>query len=238
MKLQIIALTLLLAGAIALPPPAIAQQKTAKACAEEWRANKAENQAKKITEKAYVAQCRGSTESTAPSPSASGPAARSTAPTEKTAKACAEEWRANKAENQAKKITEKEYVAQCRTGAVVSRPAVLPPTEAPPTATAPPQAARTTSLPRNTIAPTGTSSGAPTARSTDTATAPLGAGQYSSEAQAKIMCLTDTVVWVNLSSKIYHFSGHKDYGHTKSGAYMCQKNADAAGTRAAKNEKR
>ena len=34
-------------------------QKTAKECREEWRANKAANQANGVTEKAYVAQCRG-----------------------------------------------------------------------------------------------------------------------------------------------------------------------------------
>jgi hypothetical protein len=37
---------------------AISQQKTAKACLQEWRANKATNQANGATEKAYVAQCR------------------------------------------------------------------------------------------------------------------------------------------------------------------------------------
>jgi hypothetical protein len=37
---------------------AIAQQKTVRACQEEWRANKAANQANGVTEKAYVAQCR------------------------------------------------------------------------------------------------------------------------------------------------------------------------------------
>ena len=36
-----------------------AQQKTAKACTEEWRANKAANQAAGITEKDYVAKCKG-----------------------------------------------------------------------------------------------------------------------------------------------------------------------------------
>jgi len=41
----------------------------------------------------------------------------------------------------------------------------------------------------------------------------------------------------NLDSKIYHFSGHKDYGHTKEGAYMCEKDALGQGIRAAKNEK-
>jgi hypothetical protein len=45
-------------GVIALSPLAIAQQKTAKACAEEWQADKTTNQANGITEKAYAAQCR------------------------------------------------------------------------------------------------------------------------------------------------------------------------------------
>jgi len=47
-------------GAIALSASslAVAQQKTAKVCAEEWQADKATNQANGITEKAYVAQCR------------------------------------------------------------------------------------------------------------------------------------------------------------------------------------
>jgi hypothetical protein len=43
---------------------------------------------------------------------------------------------------------------------------------------------------------------------------------------------------VNESSKIYHFAGHKNYGHTKVGAYMCERDATAAGNRAAKDEKR
>ena len=56
-------------GLIASLPSAQAQQKTEKACQEEWRANKAENQAAKITEKAYVAKCRG----TAAKPEAAKP---------------------------------------------------------------------------------------------------------------------------------------------------------------------
>jgi hypothetical protein len=43
-------------------------------------------------------------------------------------------------------------------------------------------------------------------------------------------------VWVNLTSKIYHFSGTKDYGTTKNGAYMCEGDTAASGMRAAKNE--
>jgi hypothetical protein len=45
------------------------------------------------------------------------------------------------------------------------------------------------------------------------------------------------VVWANLKSKIYHFSGAKAYGTTKEGAYMCEKDATAQDIRAAKNEK-
>jgi hypothetical protein len=48
---------------------------------------------------------------------------------------------------------------------------------------------------------------------------------------------TDLVVWVNLTSKIYHFAGHKSYGTTKAGAYMCEKEATAHGFRASKTEK-
>jgi hypothetical protein len=64
-----------------------------------------------------------------------------------------------------------------------------------------------------------------------------GANQFASESQAKAHCPGDTVVWVNLSSKIYHYSGHKDYGTTKRGAYMCERDTAASGVRPAKNEK-
>ena len=66
---------------------------------------------------------------------------------------------------------------------------------------------------------------------------PTSAGQFAEESEAKAHCPSDTVVWVNLSSKIYHFHGNKDYGNTKSGAYICEKDATAQGFRAAKNEK-
>src|SRR5690242_13026437 len=94
--------------------PSFAQKKTIKACEEEWRANKAANQAAKVTEKAYVAKCRAeadkpaaaTTTTTAP---AAPTAARKMAPT--TAKkpadgrqaeyarerACAADWKADKA---------------------------------------------------------------------------------------------------------------------------------------------
>jgi len=62
-----------IAGMMVLSAPAVAQQKTAKACADEWKADKEANQAKKITEKAYVAKCRA--DSAPAKPAAAKPAA-------------------------------------------------------------------------------------------------------------------------------------------------------------------
>jgi hypothetical protein len=44
-------------------------------------------------------------------------------------------------------------------------------------------------------------------------------------------------VWVNLDSKVYHYSGTRYYGNTKNGKYMSEADAIKAGYTAAKNEK-
>ena len=67
---------------------------------------------------------------------------------------------------------------------------------------------------------------------------PAGAGEFQTEAQAKSQCPADRVVWVNLTSKTYHVAGHRNYGTTKAGAYMCEKEATAHGFRASKTKKR
>jgi len=230
---------------------ATAGQKTAKACTEEWRADKAGFQAKGITEKAYVADCRTGTAPTptaapapTPAPTAAAPAPSPMAPTpatttdgQKTAKACTEEWRADKAGFQAKGITERAYVAACRAGTVAT-PAAAPATAAPAPAptTASPAPAPTAAAPAPSAsrspaqAPYGT-----TERGTSTGS-PSGTGQFATEAQAKATCPGDTVVWVNLRSKIYHFAGTHNYGNTKDGAYICERDTAAQGMRAAKNE--
>ena len=46
------------------------------------------------------------------------------------------------------------------------------------------------------------------------------------------------MVWVNLSSGIYHHSGSQFYGKTKNGKYMSEEDAIKAGYHAAKNEKK
>lgn len=86
----------------------------------------------------------------------------------------------------------------------------------------------------------GTDQPAPAATKKARVAAPvaLKAGQFEKEADAKASCPSDTVVWANLNTKVYHHAGAATYGKTKHGAYMCEKDTAAAGLRAAKREKR
>jgi hypothetical protein len=63
-------------------------------------------------------------------------------------------------------------------------------------------------------------------------------GQFASEAEAKASCPSDTVVWVNLRSGVYHASGSRYYGQTKQGAYMCEQESVTAGFHAPNIAKR
>ena len=120
---SIVVVSSAIVGVFLLSLPAVAQQKTVRACQAEWRANKDANQAKGITEKAYVTQCRAAAPATTTmAPAAPPPAAGG----QKTVRACQAEWRANKDANQARGITLKAYVAQCRTGGTVAAPAQAP----------------------------------------------------------------------------------------------------------------
>ena len=161
----------------------------------------------------------------------------------KTAKECIAEWRADKAGMQARGVTEKSYVEQCKAGGVA--PTANAP-ESPPAAPAPapkqtsPVAPPAQAQPAQKPGPTTTAAPAPApAQRPPAATggATLEAGQFADETSAKARCPSDTVVWVNLPSKIYHFAGTKSYGTTKRGAYMCEKEAIATENRASKTEK-
>lgn len=90
--------------------PALAQQKTVKACTEEWQKNKADNQAKGITEKAYVEKCRADSAKPPAATTTTAPAAPTAAPKTTTKKpadpkeaeharerACGADWKAEKA---------------------------------------------------------------------------------------------------------------------------------------------
>jgi hypothetical protein len=230
--------------ATAQPTPTMS--KTAKDCTAEWRADKAGMQAKGMTERAYVAQCRtggvvASPPVAAPSPTVSTPAPLPvpTAGAQKSAEDCVAEWRADKAGMQARGVTEKAYVAQCRTGETpplastptpTAAPAPSPARTAAPATSAPPVAEQQ----RAPVPPANPSAPQPTAKDGPT----LEEGQFASEAPAKARCPADTVVWVNLPSKVYHYAGTRSYGATKRGAYMCEKEAVVAEDRPSKTETR
>lgn len=91
--------------------------------------------------------------------------------------------------------------------------------------------AQTTAPAGSTAAPAAVAP-APAARPAATpaprAAAAAPTGQFKTEAEAKAHCPADVVVWVNKETKVYHLTGTRYYGKTKAGAYMCQKEADAA----------
>ena len=74
-------------------------QKTVRACQDEWRANKAANQAANVTEKDFVAKCR--TEAAAAAPKTAATTAKKPADPQEAEhareRACAADWKAAKA---------------------------------------------------------------------------------------------------------------------------------------------
>ena len=130
-------------------------------------------------------------------------------------KQCGAEWKAAKANNTTNGQTWTQYLAECKTrhASAEATPASAP-------AAAP--------SPTPTMAP---------APKPAAAASPTGAGQFANESEAKGRCPSDTVVWVNTKSHKYHYAGHRSYGTTKQGAYMCEADAKSGGDVAAKGEK-
>jgi hypothetical protein len=141
-------------------------------------------------------------------------------------KQCGDQWKAAKANNTTNGMTWQQFLAQCRAQIQGSTAPAATPSAAP----APPASAAPVPTPAAAPAP------APAPAPIQTAARPTGAGQFSTEAEAKARCPTDTVVWVNTKSHIYHYAGTRGYGTTKQGAYMCQADANAAGDRASKSK--
>jgi len=233
-----------LAGLLALPATALAQQKTAKQCNAEWTANRAAIEASGKKKRDFMAECRGGTAAkaapTAQQPSQATAPARQPSPTsasakQKTVKQCNAEWTANRAAIQATGKLKRDFIEECRSGTAAQ---TAPPPRQPSQATAPAAREPATS-PKQTAtpqpAPAPKQAPAQRPSTVGVATAP---GQHATAAAARASCPGDTVVWVNLNSKIYHYSNAKAYGHTKSGTYMCERDTGSAGYRAAKNAKR
>ncbi len=59
--------------------------------------------------------------------------------------------------------------------------------------------------------------------------------QYDSENAAQAHCPSDTVVWLNTRTGIWHEKGMRWYGATREGAYVCRKEAASAGDRDTRN---
>jgi hypothetical protein len=212
-------------GAMVVLSGAPAFAKTVKECNAEYATQKDALKAAGTKKADFVASCRAEAATTAPATPAAAPATPATAPASvKTAKECSTEYSANKAGIKAAGQKKAEFIAACRAGTetIPPAPAAAAPAAAPAPAPVPAPAA---------AAP------APTAPKTTAVKPKPVAAPTATEAELKAKCPSDTIVWVNTKTKVYHFAGTHNYGNTKSGAYMCEMDATAAGDRAAENEK-
>ncbi len=214
--------------------PRARSAKTIRACAAEWTANKASLEATGKTRRDFITECRAGTETTAAATPSTGMTPRmARAAGKKTVKACDAEWKANKASIQASGKKKTDFMTECRaepTSTQAAAPAPQPaPTQEPKSEVAAAPQSTTAAQPK---------SEATAAPASHEPTASLVSGQFTTESEAKTHCPSDTVVWANTRSRIYHYASSRTYGHTKKGAYMCEKETAAAGIRAAKREKR
>ena len=132
-------------------------------------------------------------------------------------KQCGAQWQAAKAAGTTGGATWPQFLKACRTqlasttstppqGGFASAPSAPAPAPAP--STTPTQSGSLFPWRRPAAPPAG-------------APASNGGGSASPQ-EAQYRCPGSTVVWVNEHSHIYHFAGTRDYGNTKSGAYMCE----------------
>ena len=143
---------------------------------------------------------------------------------------CASQWKDAKAAGTTAGQTWPQFLSQCRARqtSTASSSGGFAPGSAP--APAPAPASQSGSLfPWWQQSAPASNSGAPSA---------LQAGQYTTELAARARCPSDTVVWVNTPTRIYHYSGTRYYGHTLKGAYMCEADARTGGYRATRNRQR
>ena len=160
-----------------------------------------------------------------------------------TKKECEDAWHQAKAAGQNPGTFKTYHAANC-TGAApaaaapaaepATAPAAQPAAPAPAAQPAPAPAPQPAPAPAPAPAKPAPAAAKPAPKA---AAQPTGAGQFANEADAKSHCPSDTVVWVNTKTHIFHYAGHPKYGKTKQGAYMCEADATAGGDRASKSEK-
>ena len=211
------------------------------ACASQWKQAQAAGTTAGQSWPQFLAQCRTSQASPASTPvSAPAPQSGSLFPwsqpsaTPCTAsnvsagqsvmKLCAGQWKDAKAAGTTGGQSWPQFLAQCRTrqGSAAPSGGFAP-------APAPAPAPVRLSVPMvATSAPTS----APGATSTPRA------GEYTTELAARARCPSDTVVWANTPTRIYHYSGTR-YSVTPARARTCVRLTRApAGYRASRNRQR
>jgi hypothetical protein len=162
---------------------------------------------------------------------ASGPASAMSS------KQCGQDWKDAKAAGTTAGMTYRDFQqSHCKGAAEPAAAATPAPAAAPAAAPAPAATPAAAPAPAMTPAAAATPKPKKTEMAAPAPAAATGAGQFAAEAEAKAHCPSDTVVWLNTKSHKYHFAGHKSYGTTKQGAYMCEADAKAAGNAAAKGE--
>jgi hypothetical protein len=230
-----------MAFTLSVSAPTSAQAESVmKACAGQWKQAQSSGTTGGQTWPQFLAQCRtsqaspASTPAAAPAPQSSSlfPWSRPAAPDSATAsnvgngqsvmKLCASQWKDAKAAGTTSGQSWPQFLAQCRN----RQSSAAAPAPAP----APAPASQSGSLfpwwQQSAPAP---SAGAP---------ATPRAGEYTTELAARARCPSDTVVWANTPTRIYHYSGTRYFGHTRNGAFMCEADARTAGYRAAKTRQR
>ena len=228
-------------------------QSVMRACATEWKQAQAGGTTGGQAWPQFLAQCRArqgsaSSSTAAPAPQSGSlfPWSQPSAPTSTAAsnvgapagrqsvmRLCASQWKDAKAGGTTGGLSWPQFLSQCRgrETSTASSSGGFAPASAPAPAPAPQSGSlfpwwQQQSAPSSATAP---NVGAPSA---------LQAGQYTTELAARARCPSDTVVWVNTPTRIYHYSGTRYYGHTLKGAYMCEADARGGGYRAARNRQR
>ena len=237
-------------------PTAANAQSVMRECASEWKQAQAAGTTGGQSWPQFLAQCRtrqsgpAATTASAPAPApatqsgslipwlqpsapASAPAPNAGGPPagQSVMRLCASRWKDAKAAGTTGGQTWPQFLAQCRTGQSSASGTFAP---APAPAAAPAPASQSGSLfpwwqPSAPASAPASNVGAPSTPR---------AAEYTTELAARARCPSDTVVWVNTPTHIYHYSGTRYYGHTRSGGYMCEADARAAGYRAARSRAR
>ena len=229
-------------------------QSVMRTCASEWKQAQAAGTTGGEAWPQFLAQCRTRQGSAASSTAASAPAPQSgslfpwsqqpSAPTSAAAsnvgapsagqsvmRLCASQWKDAKAAGTTGGLGWPQFLSQCR----ARQGSAAPPSSggfAPAAAPAPASQSGSLFPWWQQSAP----SNAPASNGSTPST--LQADQYTTELAARARCPSDTVVWVNTPTRIYHYSGTRYYGHTLKGAYMCEADARTGGYRAARNRQR